>query len=73
MLVLEKSIFAGYDLNFTGADINRRDRYGCTALFYAVSEGYREVVKLLLSSGSDADIRTVKKLTCLTGKFTLFY
>jgi ankyrin repeat protein len=35
------------------ADVNLRDSYGATALYYAAKKGRREIVKLLLEAGAD--------------------
>ena len=39
-----------------GADVDARNRYGCTPLFYAVNMQRREVVELLLSKNAGVDI-----------------
>jgi len=40
-----------------GANVNARDRYGWTALMWAVFKGYKEIVKLLLENGADVNVR----------------
>ena len=41
----------------SGADVNKQDKDGKTALFYAASGGNDDIVMLLLKSGADADIK----------------
>jgi uncharacterized protein len=36
-----------------GADVNRQDRHGATALFYAANAGFFELAQLLLKRGAD--------------------
>ena len=37
-----------------GADVNKRDKFGSTALHYAVSEGYENICRYLLKHGANA-------------------
>ena len=39
-----------------GADINRRDNRGMNALYWASSNGHREIVEALISHKSDVDV-----------------
>ncbi len=39
----------------SGADINKQDNYGYTALIYAAINNNIEIVKLLLNAGADID------------------
>jgi len=39
-----------------GADVNRRYRYGCTALMGAAEGGHENVVRLLLDRGADINL-----------------
>ena len=39
-----------------GADVNAKDKNGCTALFYAIEDGYTNFVKALLVKGADVNI-----------------
>ena len=44
-----------------GAIVDAKDKNGCTALAYAISnrsEGYLEMAKLLVGSGADTDLKT---------------
>jgi hypothetical protein len=38
-----------------GIDVNNRDKYRCTPLYWAAGRGHTEVVKLLLDKGADID------------------
>jgi ankyrin repeat protein len=46
-----------------GADINIEDKYGQTALFYAIREGHIDVVEYLISQGADVNKMDKKKMT----------
>ena len=48
-----------------GAEVDGRDRVGCTALWYAGSRGNAELVELLLSAGADVNARCDRRVTPL--------
>jgi len=48
-----------------GANINTKDKYGFTALMYAVSNGYVEIVKVLLSKGANTEEKNSDGKTAL--------
>lgn len=39
-----------------GADVNVKEKWGCTSLIYATNGGHTETVRLLLASGADANV-----------------
>ena len=47
-----------------GADINHRQRYGFTALLFAVSGGYPEIAELLIRRGADVNLNNNIFGTC---------
>ncbi|NQT01290.1 MAG: ankyrin repeat domain-containing protein [Planctomycetes bacterium] len=40
-------------LILSGADINEKDRFGCTPLHFAISHERKNIVQLLIKSGAD--------------------
>ena len=40
-----------------GADVDAKDDYGWTALYWAASSGHKEVVELLIANGADVDAK----------------
>ena len=48
-----------------GSDINKRDRYGQTALMLAAQHGRAEVVRILLEHGADLDVTAKYGLSAL--------
>jgi uncharacterized protein len=50
-----------------GADVDKQDKDGWTALLYATMKGHQPVVQLLLSAGADPDIAGNKGETPLVG------
>lgn len=53
------------DLLKKGVNVNFMDDYGRTALYFACYQGQTQVVKMLLESGADKDIKDCKKRTPL--------
>ena len=41
-----------------GVDIDTKDDYGCTSLYYAALKGHAELVDLLIENGAEIDIRS---------------
>ena len=52
-------------LSFSAEHINRQDKFGWTALHFAVSNGHQRIVDLLLSFGSDPSVETKTGQTVL--------
>ena len=48
-----------------GADLNRTNGNGGTALMFATLFGRNEIVKILLEAGADATLKDVRGLTAL--------
>ena len=48
-----------------GADVNAKDKFGCTALTYAVKGGHIQVVEALLKAGVDINIKNENGLTAI--------
>ncbi|MFV0393287.1 MAG: ankyrin repeat domain-containing protein [Coprobacillaceae bacterium] len=48
-----------------GIDLDTRDEFGNTALFYACNKGARDIVKLLLDNGADASIENNENMSVL--------
>jgi hypothetical protein len=48
-----------------GADVDAKDRFGCTPLHAAASKSNRWVVAVLLDHGADVQVRSNEKLTPL--------
>ena len=44
-----------------GADVDARDKYGCTALHHACWGGHPEIAQLLIDAGADPNIKTNNK------------
>jgi len=63
----EESIDEIRKLIKAGADVNAKNRSGCTPLFMASTKGYTEIVKLLLASNADVNIISVSGATALLG------
>lgn len=40
-----------------GADVNVRDNTGCTALMFAIKNGNKEMVELLIKNGADVNAK----------------
>ena len=49
----------------SGADINKKNNAGNTALFWASYENYKEIVELLLNAGADIDKQNKEGNTAL--------
>ena len=47
------------DLAAKGINVNEKDEYGSTALFYAVKNNKSDCVKVLVENGADANIRNI--------------
>lgn len=41
----------------SGADVNAKDKYGCTALHFAASMNKCDVLRFLVASGADVEAR----------------
>ena len=40
-----------------GMDVNAKNSYGWTPLYYAASEGHKEITELLIAKGADVDAK----------------
>ena len=48
-----------------GADVNKADNLGCTALYRASSKGHTDIVHTLIKAGADVNKATNYGLTAL--------
>lgn len=51
------------------ADINHRNKKGCTALFLAAENGHLDTVKVLVKNGADVDLQDNRKFLPLFAAF----
>ena len=48
-----------------GADVNAKDDWGMTPLFYAAAEGHKEIVELLIAADADVNVADMSSMTPL--------